>query len=129
MRRDRDALCQNNSCNDVGHDHYNKLYYDDKARNYYVLPWFNYLPLSVYKLFYMQYNLIVFLTKFSTNSRLCKLQLSFCTIPIHCNMLVDIYILFLKTITTLEIKFVFSDIYIHIINSVYMKSFKPREPK
>ena len=69
MRRDRDALCQNNSCNDVGHDHYNKLYYDDKVRNYYVLPWFNYLPLSVYKLFYMQYNLIVFLTKFSINSQ------------------------------------------------------------
>ena len=31
-------------------------------------------------------------------------------------MLVDIYILFLKTITTLEIKFVFSGIYTHIIN-------------
>ena len=52
----------------------------------------------------------------SINSRLCKLQLSFCAITIHCNMLVDIYSLFLKTITTLEIKFVFSGIYTHIIN-------------
>ena len=64
----------------------------------------------------MQYNPIVFFTKFSNNSRLCKLHLSFCTIPVHCNILVDIYNLFLKTITTLEIKFVFSGIYTHIIN-------------
>ena len=111
-----DALFQNNSCNDVGHDHHNKLCNDDEVFNYYVLPWFNDLSLSVYKLFYMQYNPIVFFTKFSNNSRLCKLHLSFCTIPVHCNILVDIYNLFLKTITTLEIKFVFSGIYTHIIN-------------
>ena len=111
-----DALFQNNSCNDVGHDHHNKLCNDDEVFNYYVLPLFNYLSLSVYKLFYMQYNPIVFFTKFSNNSRLCKLHLSFCTIPVHCNILVDIYNLFLKTITTLEIKFVFSGIYTHIIN-------------
>ena len=56
-------LFQNKSCNDVGHDHYNKLYNDDEVLNYYVLPWFNYLSLSVYKLFYMQYSLIVFFYK------------------------------------------------------------------
>ena len=64
----------------------------------------------------MQYSLIVFFTKLSINCRLYKLQLSFCAITIHCNMLIDIYNLFLKTITTLEIKFVFSGIYTHIIN-------------
>ena len=64
----------------------------------------------------MQYSLIVCFTKLSINCRLCKLQLSFCAITIHCKMLVDIYNLFLKTVTTLEIKFVFSGTYTHIIN-------------
>ena len=66
--------------------------------------------------------IIVLFTKLSINSRLCKFHLSFCATQVHCNILVDINtrqlstVLFLKTITTSKIKFVFFGIYIHIIN-------------
>ena len=70
--------------------------------------------------------IIIFFTKLSINSRLCKLHLSFCATQVHCNILVDINtrqlstVLFLKTITTVKIMFVFFGIYIHIIN-IYTK--------
>ena len=122
-----DALFPNNSCNDVGHDRHYKLYNDDEILNYNVLPWFNYFPLTVYKVFYLQNNVIVYFTKLSISSRLCKLHLSLCATQVHCNMLVDINyiqlssVLFLKTITTLKIKLLCFGIYIHIIN--YSKLF------
>ena len=77
---------------------------------YYVLFWFNYLSLLVYKLVYLPYNLIVFFTKFSINSRLCKLQLSFCAITIHCNMLVDIMSL-LSSIMTMHVLIIINTAY------------------